>query len=352
MEHHNTPKVTVLLPVHNGEAYLEEAIESVLHQTFSDFELLIINDGSIDRTEEIICSLPDKRIRYLKNPACLGLVKTLNRGLREARGEYVARMDADDICVPERLALQVDYLDRHSEVGILGGQTIDFNERRRKQYLRYTGHDDITANLLFSTTLCHPTVMMRAAMVRQYHLWYDESALHCEDRELWTRASRQVRLANLDTVVLHYREHDQSVNSRYREVQRQHGKKVVRGLLESMGLNPSAAQLQLHWDFRPAAGIAADGFLKRHEAWLIGLLRQNRQKNFFNQNALVRVVHDRWFQLCRANNRGIPGRVVTYLFSPLARENMKKSVFNALRLVYWLVRKELKRKTTKRSSCF
>lgn len=344
MEHHHAPRVTVLLPVHNGEAYLREAIESVLNQTFSDFEFLIINDGSTDRTGVIILSFTDPRIRCLNNPECLGLVKTLNRGLSEARGEYVARMDADDICMPERLALQVDYLDRHPEVGILGGQTIDFNDRRRKHYFRYTDHDDIGASLLFSTTLCHPTVMLRTSMIRPYHLWYDESALHCEDRELWIRSCRLVKVANLDAVVLYYREHDQSVNSLYREVQREHGEKLVRQMLEDLGLSPTDAEIKLHWGSRPRAGVSANDFLKRHQTWLLLLLRQNRKTNRFCRDALARVIHDRWFRLCAANNRKMPGQALTYLFSPLVRGNRPRSVFNALRLGYWLVRKELKAK--------
>ena len=111
-------KVTVLMPVYNGEIYLKQAIESILHQTLSDFEFLIINDGSTDASVEIIQSIKDPSIRLLHNRTNLTLVPTLNKGLELARGEYVARMDCDDISLPERLAKQVEFMDRFRDVGV------------------------------------------------------------------------------------------------------------------------------------------------------------------------------------------------------------------------------------------
>ena len=113
------PEITVLMPVYNGEKYLRPAIESILNQTFSDFEFLIINDGSTDNSESIILSYKDERIRYVKNENNLKLIKTLNKGIDLARGKYIARMDADDISLPTRLEREIEYMESHPECGLV-----------------------------------------------------------------------------------------------------------------------------------------------------------------------------------------------------------------------------------------
>src|SRR5215218_8009066 len=113
------PQVSVILPVYNGEAYLQEAVDSILAQTFTDFELLIINDGSTDDSERIIDSYKDSRVKHLKNEQNRGLIFSLNRGVEAAKGAYIARMDADDVALPERLEKQMQYLKQNKEVGIL-----------------------------------------------------------------------------------------------------------------------------------------------------------------------------------------------------------------------------------------
>ena len=114
------PKVTVLMSVYNGEKYLQEAIDSILEQTFKDFEFLIINDGSTDKTGEILESYHDLRIKIINNEKNIGLTKSLNKGLKLARGEYIARQDADDISMPERLEKEVEFLETHQDYAVVG----------------------------------------------------------------------------------------------------------------------------------------------------------------------------------------------------------------------------------------
>ena len=128
------PMVSVVMPVYNGSKYLKEAIDSILNQTFTNFELIIINDGSTDNSEDIIFSYQDRRIYYLKNEHNKGICITLNRGLDNARGKYIARMDCDDISMPQRLAKQVNYLERHRDVGALGTDIITFGKGHTDQY--------------------------------------------------------------------------------------------------------------------------------------------------------------------------------------------------------------------------
>ena len=114
------PKITVLMPVYNGEKYLRESVDSILNQTFTDFELLIINDGSTDSSMEILNSYSDSRIRIVTNEVNLRLIKTLNKGIDLATGEYIARMDCDDIADPKRLEIQLQYMEKHPDVAVCG----------------------------------------------------------------------------------------------------------------------------------------------------------------------------------------------------------------------------------------
>jgi hypothetical protein len=227
------PKVTVLMPVFNGEPYLSEAIASILGQTFTDFELLIIDDGSTDRSRQIVRSLNDPRVRLLCNDGNLRLIATLNRGLDEAHGMYVARMDADDISLPGRLEAQVAFLDLHPEIGVLGTgiQIIDAFGVPGTEILLPGNNALIRWNLALRSPLAHPTVMMRRSIIAAIG-GYRTEPLHCEDYDLWWRASQVTRIANLPTVLLRLRKHGESVTSQFVTDHDENGRRVCQEMLE------------------------------------------------------------------------------------------------------------------------
>ena len=138
-----TPKITVLMPVYNGEKYLKESIESILKQTFRDFEFLIINDTSTDESEKIIRSFKDSRIKLIKNEKNIGLTKSLNKGLDLAKGEYMARMDADDISLPKRLEIQVAFMDKNPKIGVIGAWAKVIGESNKKYIKTYSNFEKI-----------------------------------------------------------------------------------------------------------------------------------------------------------------------------------------------------------------
>lgn len=203
----SAPRVTVLTAVHNGEAYLAEAIESVLAQTCPDFELLLVDDGSTDRSREIARSYADPRIRILENERNVGLARSLNRGLAEARGALVARLDADDVCEPERLARQVAFLDAHPDVALLGsGYTeIDAQGRPGRVLRLPTAHADLCWALLFYCPFVHSAAMIRKDAVLGAVGPYDETLSYSMDYELWRRIARRLRVANLPEPLVRYR---------------------------------------------------------------------------------------------------------------------------------------------------
>ena len=203
-----SPRVSVVLAAYNAEAFLTEALESVLSQSFGDLELVVIDDGSNDATAGILGGFRDRRVRVLTNPQNLGFAASLNRGIAVARGSYIARLDADDICGRDRLRRQVAYLDGHQEVAILGsaarvvgaaaGEAI-WTLPQRPLAVRFVA--------LLRSPFLHPTVMLRRAAFKPGDLVYDASFAPAEDYELWSRALRFVEGANLPEPLVTYRLH-------------------------------------------------------------------------------------------------------------------------------------------------
>lgn len=210
------PELTVLLPVYNGEAYLREAIDSILEQTFDDFELLIVNDASQDESVAIIESYTDKRIRLLHNETNLGLAATLNRGLAEARSRWVARHDQDDISHKERLAHQMAYVRKHPETVLLGAQAMMIDEAGRIHRPVYVPRDPYAIRLraCFGNPVLHGTVLYDRDVVLYRYGGYDPNFPNCEDFEFWSRMLRDgVCLRNLRHSLLKYRQHGGSMRS-------------------------------------------------------------------------------------------------------------------------------------------
>ena len=205
-------KLSVLMSVYNSERFLKDAIDSVLNQTFSDFEFLIFEDSSSDRSLEIIGSFDDKRIKLIRNDINFGLTYNLQKGMELAKGKYVARMDADDICLPERFKRQIDFLDDNPDISILGTSVIFFDDFGNDILgFQPITHDEIKVELLLGFTLLHPSVMMRMEDLRLHKLNYNTHFRYSQDFDLWVRASRQLKLANLKEPLIKMREHSSKI---------------------------------------------------------------------------------------------------------------------------------------------
>jgi len=207
------PTVTVLMPVYNAGCYLRPAVESILQQSFRDFELVIINDASTDGSAEILRSFSDDRIRILHNEHNLGLANSLNRGLLAAAGEFIARQDADDLSHHERLARQVHFLKGHPEIALIGTQAVIIDELGRyKRMLLDRPHEHLAIkwDLLFDNSFVHTSVMFRTTIVRDNLAGYDPSYTACEDYELWSRIAEVCRVANLSRHLVSHRIHSSS----------------------------------------------------------------------------------------------------------------------------------------------
>jgi L-malate glycosyltransferase len=208
------PKVSVIMPAYNAERYIREAIESILNQTFSDFELIVINDGSTDGTLECIRSFPDPRIKIISNSKNLGIIRSRNIGLQAAKGEYIAKMDADDISLNTRLQRQVNYLDQHPEVAVLACKLAVMDESGElinvwPEDYYISSNQQISKTLPKTNCIGQPTVMMRAQVAKA--IGYNKNYKYNEDWGMWLDAlSEGYVISKLNEVLVHYRVHAKS----------------------------------------------------------------------------------------------------------------------------------------------
>ena len=209
------PLVTVLMSVYNGEDFLAEAIESISDQTFKDFEFLIVNDGSTDKSSEIVSHFvrKDRRIRLIDQDN-KGLVAALNRGLKEARGTLIARIDADDIAYPNRLEKQVAHMTENPEIIASGSSItlIDTQGQIMRQIKYPVTKDKVRKQMMKGSKLAHPAVMMRRAVVLKVGA-YREVCRPADDYDLWLRLLEVGEIDNLQEPLLYYREHDNKMSN-------------------------------------------------------------------------------------------------------------------------------------------
>lgn len=226
-------KISVLMACYNAAQYICEAVDSILHQSFFDFEFVIVDDGSEDDTLAIINSYSDPRINVVSLKQNIGLIGALNVGLQHCRGEYIARMDADDVSMKERLAKQKEFLDNNSDVVAVGSSVVNFNRQGVEVRIDYPiDHIAVMLHLMmFERTISHPAVMFRKDVIIRNGIQYRPQWLLCEDYYLWYELSQYGKLANLRTpLIKYYRGVSQSSN-KYREIQRQNTKKLLYEIL-------------------------------------------------------------------------------------------------------------------------
>lgn len=229
------PKLSVIMPVFNAERFLEQSVRSILNQSFRDFELIVIDDGSTDDTVNIINSFHENRIVLVINENRLGLPESLNKGINLAKGEYIARMDADDIADKQRLEIQYQFLLKNPELGIVSSKVllIDKKGHTTGRWHRNYSPEEIFYHLHFNNILAHSTIMGKKSTFLEYG-GYNNHFDKVEDFHLWQKISKQYALFILPRYLLKIRIHDESVSLKNLRLQQNLTEKLVRERLESM----------------------------------------------------------------------------------------------------------------------
>lgn len=309
------PKITVLMPVHNAEEHLREAIESILAQSFTAFEFLIIDDGSRDRSREIVQSVNDPRIVHVENPENRGTVHVLNQGIALAKGTYIARMDADDFSLPDRLQRQFDFMENHPEIGVSGTAMRLIKRGKLKNTRTQPATDEeLKIQLLFSTCFFHPTVIIRTELAKAHP--YPDNLVYTQDYNYWCRLAGKTRFANLPETMLHFREHEGQTSTRKADLQITNARQIRKTYLEELFGPRTPEQLNIHHQL---AENRRDIDLQQALQWLEKLIALNKKHKIFKETRFERETARKWWLACRKNSKHGRTALSIYRSTPLHR---------------------------------
>jgi len=301
------PHVSVLMPAYNAEKYIGEAIKSVLNQTFTNFELIVINDGSTDKTEEIILSYKDKRIRYIKNEKNIGVIATRNISVELATGKYCALLDADDVALPRRLEKQLQFLETHQDYVLCGSWalTIDGNGKKTGRIRFIDNRNLLKISFLFSNALINPSIMIRSEILKSF--MYHPEILISEDFDFFLRiVNAGYKIANVPEYLIKYRWHDTNISVENEAFQTEKKFELLKPYIESfIGRKITKEEFDLHQlSFRlyhqgKKKEISSID-LHNEKHWLEFLSRRNKEVNKYHQDDFDAFLWSRWLVCCIA----------------------------------------------------
>ncbi|MDR1544610.1 MAG: glycosyltransferase [Prevotellaceae bacterium] len=313
-----TPLVSVNIPVKNGKKYLKQCIESVLNQTFSDFELLIVNDGSTDETANIVRSFSDKRIRFFENETCKGIAFTRNFAVELSRGKYIAVFDCDDVMLPEKLQKQVDFLKKNPDFALVGSSIEKIDKKGvviGKQIYKLP-ENLIKSQLFFDNYFAQPSMLIRREVFEKFR--YNPQFMMASDYAFWSQIAENHKVANLKEILIKYRIHSQSITLSQLERQQIYIKKIFEFQLSLLKIFPTENELENHF-----------------------LLLKNPAKIDVNSTQFAEILQ--WSELLKSRNKELQifdnqffNKYLKRLFRKIYRENLKneRNFFKKIKL--WL----------------
>lgn len=284
--------ISVIMSVYNGEEYLQDAVLSILNQTYNNFEFIIIEDASTDTTGLILSTFNDKRIKVIKNENNIGLTKSLNKALEIASGKYVARMDADDISVPERFEKQIRYLNSNLDISFCGSDIMNIDGTYKDHDGLSIRHEEIKLTMLKHNPFVHSSMMWRKEDFDKFSLRYDESFVCAQDYELWSRAILVLNGGNLNERLIKYRQHNQRISIQKLDLSNASAKLIRERYCQrcSIVLDPETEQYHyaifgLNFKYNQSAQ-----FLKKVDEYMYQFRMNNLKSKIFSDT----VVKDIW----------------------------------------------------------
>lgn len=293
------PLVSVIMSVYNSEKYLSEAIESILNQTYRNFEFIIINDGSTDKSLEIIKNYAqqDSKI-FLISRGNRGLVASLNEGMKKARGKYIVRMDADDISLSARIEKQVEFMETNPDIVLCGTAAIVFDDKIQKKWKVFEDEKMIKAELLFSSPFIHPSIIMRKDLILKYNLFYNKKFLHTEDLELWNRISNYgLKMANINEILFKYRNTPNSVTKnadKYETKRFNMISFIFKKNLKLLHIDNTEKENNLHFNLTVNHRIRNIDNKEILFNYFEKIINANRTVQIYDENSLKKILGRKW----------------------------------------------------------
>ncbi len=300
--------ISVVMSNYNtNELFLRASIESILNQTYENFEFIIVDDCSTDNSVDVIESYNDKRIKLIKNKENMGLTKSLNIAIRAAKGEFIARMDADDISLPQRFEKQVEFLKQNPEYIACGTAIKVFGGQEKEKIICRTIPDieSFRIHLLFGNypNIAHPTAMFNHSLLKKHDIEYDEKCLLAQDYKMWVNCSKYAPCFNINEVLLHYRVHGKAVSVEKQQLQTDIATQIISEQLEALHISCDDEILEIHRNFI----LERKEYNLKFKKWIKKLIAQNKIYKIYNADKLKKILWKRWaeisyFELAKSRN--------------------------------------------------
>lgn len=295
------PRASAIMPVYNREKYLKETIDSVLNQTFKNFEFIIIDDGSTDKSVEIVKSYDDPRIKLFLNEGNRGTSYSRNRAIDLSCGDYIITIDSDDINLPERFAKQIAYMDTHPEVGICGSWVKTIGEVEGELWRCAVKPDIVHCRTLFEAVLCHPSTIIRREFLDKYSLRYDTELKRAQDWDIYCRGARHFQVANMPEVLVYYRWRNYPKNLSDEELMSQryyYFYEIDKRNFKALNLQPAEDEMLIHRRLGNLELKKDRDFVTEANRWLQKLHSTNKVANVYPQSTFHRVLAGYWLEVC------------------------------------------------------
>lgn len=316
------PSVTVMMPVRNGAKYIRKAIESILCQTFTDFELLILDDGSTDQTVNIVRSYKDKRIRLIQNDKSLNLAEARQKAVVLSRGKYIAYLDSDDRALPQRLAEQIQFLNKNSDISVVGSwvEIIDEKGNSKRTIWKHTSSPDIIPSiLLFRNCFTQSSVLLKKECLLTTS--YRSKYWPAPDFDLWARLSQKYKMANIPKVLTYYRVHQENSSMQKQKEIKKCTQLIFSNSLKRFGFMPTLEEIKVHDSLERQSEEFTDEEINNIQIWLLKLHSKNQKTHIYSDKIFERIVADYWFKVfCLSANKGLTS-FRKYYSSGLVRKN-------------------------------
>lgn len=353
------PLVTVFIPMYNCEQYISQSLESIINQTYSNLEILIIDDGSTDKTMEIVNSYRDNRIRLIKNKENKGIPYTRNLALLESTGIYMAIMDADDIALPNRIEKQVEFMEENKDIDALGSLFETFSESTniKRKFKKIIGKvkmnqpksmasEEIKAGLIFSNRIGNPTALIRLETIKKYNLSYNLDYFVAQDYDMWVQLSKVGRLFILPEVLLKYRFGHSNITKKSKVNKLLKRKRIIdsihKDILNYYKFELTEEEIKVFNEFfgdDDSQSKINDSTLDNLPKLLAKILKQNRDNRLFNEQLFIKVIRDTVFDILSNRKIGLIKKYYLYIKvckTSNIRSNIKEMIFLATKHVYKL----------------